>query len=118
MTDPTYGQVGKVTMTDMKFSHCNSRQLPDPTRHSHKNTYKNIPTNQDSETCATMDIVYEENEADAMTNGSMASSGMQATRSSACLREKLHELMQTPAMAKAMDIDMEELKKRARASQP
>jgi len=105
-------------MTDLKFSRHNSQQLPDPTRHSHKNTYKNIPTNQDSKTCTTMDIVYKENKADVMTDGSTASSGTQATRCSARLREKLNKLIQTPATTEAMDINAEELKKHARASQP
>jgi len=65
-----------------------------------------------------MGIVYKENETDAMTDGSTASAGMQATCCSVCLREKLNKLIQTLAMTEAMDIDTEELKKCTRAFQP
>jgi len=105
-------------MTNLHFPHRISRQLPDPTRRSHTNTYKKAPTNKDSKPCTTMlDIVYEENNADVMTNGSMVSSSTQATQSSACLAEKLKKLMQAPAMTEAMDLEEEERQKCARTPQ-
>jgi len=58
-----------------------------------------------------MDIVYEEANANAMTNGSMASSSMHTTLSSAHLAEKLKKLLHALAMTEAMDIDVKELKK-------
>jgi len=64
-----------------------------------------------------MDIVYKETDTNAMTNGSMASSGTHATRSSARLAEKLKKLLQALALTEAMDIDAEELKKCAHMPQ-
>jgi len=60
-----------------------------------------------------MDIVYEEMDADAMTNSSMALSGTLAMHSLAYLREKLQKLMQAPQTSNNMEIDKEELKKHA-----
>jgi len=64
-----------------------------------------------------LDIVYEETNADVMTNGSMVSSSTQATRSSARLAEKLKKLMQAPAMTEAMDLEEEERQKCAHTPQ-
>jgi len=102
------------SMTDMQLSCRNSRHLPDPTCRSHKDTYKNIPNNEDAEPCATMEVVYEEMDPDAMTNGSTASSGTVATQHLARLKEKLEKLLQAPSTNSNMEIDKEELKKRAR----
>ncbi len=101
-------------MTDLQLSHHNSRHLPSPTRRSHKDTYKNIPNNEDAEPCATMEVVYEETDPDVMTNGSTASSSTVATRHLARLKEKLEKLLQAPSTNSNMEIDEEELKKRAR----
>ncbi len=109
-----YALVGDMTMTDVQLSRRNSRHLPDPTRCSHKNTYKNTPNNKDSEPCATMEAVYEETDPDAMTDGSTTSSGTVATRHSARLKEKLEKLLQAPSTSTNMEIDEEELRKRAR----
>jgi len=46
-----------------------------------------------------------------MTDGSMASSGTQAKRTSAHLAEKLQKLLQAPSMTEIMDINAKELKK-------
>jgi len=100
-----------MTMTDVQLPRHNSWHLPDPTRRSHKNTYKNTPTNKDSKPCTTMDVVYEEMDADAMTDGSTASASTVSTRHLARLKEKLKKLLQAPATSNVhMEIDEEELK--------
>jgi len=61
-----------------------------------------------------MEVEYEDTDPDAMTDGSMASSGTVATQHSARLKEKLERLLQAPPTSTNMEIDNKELRKRAR----
>jgi len=61
-----------------------------------------------------MDIIHEETDTDAMTDGSTALSSTVSTCHSARLKEKLEKLLQAPSTSINMEIDEEELRKRTR----